>query len=73
MIGSNKALVIEEGFKMQLPFELTYSCFKHNEDTLVHCGKCLGCKDRKASFKHAIELYFQKTHLRLSDPTVYEQ
>jgi len=45
-----KVDLIKIGTKMQIPFELTWSCFRSG---LFHCGKCGNCYVRKESFYKA--------------------
>jgi 7-cyano-7-deazaguanine synthase len=58
--GKRKSEVIEEGVKLGVPFELTWSCYR--EDT-KHCGKCESCVNRKKAFKEA----------GIADRTKYEE
>ena len=51
--------VIELGDILNVPFNDTWSCGLNGK---IHCGKCLGCLNRKESFK--------KTSVK--DPTEYE-
>lgn len=54
-----KTQIAEEGARLCVPFELTYSCYKGGEK---HCGKCGTCVERKEAFRDA----------GLDDPTEYE-
>lgn len=56
----NKANIISQGDELEVPFELTYSCYKGDE---IHCGKCGACNERKESFRNA----------GVIDPTVYKE
>ena len=47
-IGLNKAQVISRGLKMQVPYEMTWSCYEGSERP---CGMCGTCRDRQAAFK----------------------
>lgn len=42
-----KDKVILEGIELEVPFELTYSCYQSGQ---VPCGKCGGCLDRARAF-----------------------
>ena len=54
-----KAKIVEVGSRLNVPFELTYSCYKGGEK---HCGKCPTCIERKKAFELA----------GINDPTEYE-
>lgn len=59
-INKNKAQVVAEGLKLNVPYELTWSCY-HGGDK--QCGVCGTCIDRKAAFAaNGVE-----------DPQVYEK
>ena len=57
--GRKKSEVITEGEKLDVPFELTWSCYLDGDK---HCGKCESCVNRKKAFKEAA----------IADPTAYE-
>ena len=57
--GGKKSDLIEEGAKLGVPFELTWSCYR---DGTNHCGKCESCVNRKKAFREA----------GVKDPTKYE-
>lgn len=48
LINMNKAQVVETGLKLNVPYELTWSCY-HGGDKA--CGKCGTCIDRLNAFK----------------------
>lgn len=54
-----KANIVEYGYKLQVPFKLTYSCYEGMES---HCGLCGTCMERQEAFKLA----------GVIDPTDYE-
>lgn len=47
-IGMNKAQVVAEGLKLNVPYELTWSCYEGGSKP---CGVCGTCRDRAAAFK----------------------
>jgi 7-cyano-7-deazaguanine synthase len=51
--------IVMEGIKLNVPFDLTWSCYKGGEKA---CGKCAACKGRLAAFAKCLEV----------DPTEYE-
>ncbi|MCL2475912.1 7-cyano-7-deazaguanine synthase QueC [Candidatus Bathycorpusculum sp.] len=53
-----KSEVIEEGRKLGVPFEFTWSCYL---DGAIHCGKCEACVNRRKAF----------TATGTADPTKY--
>ena len=57
--SGKKSDLIEEGVKLGVPFELTWSCYKDGEK---HCGICESCMNRKKAFKEA----------KMPDHTMYE-
>lgn len=46
--GTNKAGVVRDGLRMNVPYELTWSCYKGGEKP---CGKCGTCIDRAKAFR----------------------
>lgn len=57
-IHMTKAEIAKTGHKLNVPFELTWSCYKGEE---LHCGRCGTCTERAEAFLHA----------ELPDPTHY--
>ena len=54
-----KADIVHRGAELQVPFELTWSCYKGGEK---HCGRCGTCVERREAFYLA----------GVKDPTKYE-
>lgn len=48
LVSLTKAQVVAEGLRLEVPFELTWSCYKGGE---LQCGKCGTCIDRANAFK----------------------
>lgn len=46
-IGMNKGEIVKEGIALQVPYELTWSCYEGGEKP---CGVCGTCRDRIAAF-----------------------
>jgi 7-cyano-7-deazaguanine synthase len=57
--GKRKSEVIRTGAELNVPFELTWSCYR---DSQKHCGKCESCVNRKKAFRET----------GIKDPTKYE-
>jgi len=49
-VGHTKAQIVQLGAELEVPFGLTWSCYKGREK---HCGKCGTCIERKQAFKDA--------------------
>ncbi len=47
-VSWGKKDVVELGLKLNVPYELTWSCYEGRDKP---CGKCATCLDRKAAFK----------------------
>lgn len=47
-INWNKTLVIKEGLRLNVPYELTWSCYEGGEHP---CGRCATCIDRQKAFE----------------------
>lgn len=48
LIDMDKIDIVKTGVDYNVPFELTYSCYK---GTHTHCGVCESCKRRKRAFR----------------------
>lgn len=59
-IHMTKTDIIKLGKKLNVPFELTWSCYDGKD---IHCGKCGTCIQRRQSFIDA----------NISDPTKYRE
>lgn len=61
----NKADILDIGQKLEVPYEMTYSCYNGGQDITgkpFHCGRCGACVERKESFQV----------VGVKDPTKYE-
>ena len=58
--GVRKSDIVRSGETYDVPWELTWSCYKGGR---MHCGVCPTCQARKQAFKDA----------RVTDPTEYAQ
>lgn len=47
-IGLNKAGVVKKGLELNVPYELTWSCYEGHDKA---CGRCGTCIDRKKAFE----------------------
>lgn len=47
LITLNKAGVVKKGLELEVPYELTWSCYEGKEE---QCGKCGTCIDRRNAF-----------------------
>ena len=47
-IGMTKAEVVAQGVKLNVPYEMTWSCYEGNDKP---CGVCGTCRDRIAAFR----------------------
>jgi len=64
-INKDKDEVVKTGNELNVPFELTYSCYQENSfknNLPTHCGTCENCMLRKKAF------YFAA----IKDPTIYK-
>jgi len=57
--GKSKEEVVRMGLEMNVPFDVTWSCYW---DRAVHCGTCVSCRERKEAF----------AAVGVSDPVEYE-
>lgn len=57
-IDATKAEIVGIGSRLNVPFALTWSCYKGGD---IHCGTCGTCTERKEAFKLA----------NVEDPTLY--
>lgn len=57
-VSSTKADIVTIGSNLQVPYELTWSCYKGET---LHCGTCPTCRSRKTAFEAA----------SIIDPTKY--
>lgn len=48
LINMNKATVVKTGLELEVPYDLTWSCYEGGEK---QCGTCGTCIDRKAAFE----------------------
>jgi 7-cyano-7-deazaguanine synthase len=58
-IFKGKHDIVVMGHKLEVPYELSWSCYKGGD---IHCGRCGTCVERKEAFRLA----------RVKDPTTYE-
>lgn len=47
-VNWSKARIVEEGLKLGVPFELTWSCYEGGDEP---CGACATCLDRQRAFE----------------------
>ena len=59
-VNISKNEVVKIGKKLDVPFELTWSCY---EGEIKHCGACSACRERKYAFEEA----------GIDDPTIYKK
>lgn len=57
-VNKDKGYIVQIGAQLNVPFELTWSCYK---GLATHCGKCGACNERKEAFVKA----------HVPDPTIY--
>lgn len=46
-VGKTKADIVKVGLELNVPYELTWSCYERGE---IPCGVCATCRDRAAAF-----------------------
>ena len=46
-LGKTKADIVKIGLELNVPYELTWSCYERGE---IPCGVCATCRDRAAAF-----------------------
>ncbi len=49
-VGRSKSGIVSDGAALEVPFYLTYSCYKGSER---HCGRCGTCVERREAFQLA--------------------
>jgi 7-cyano-7-deazaguanine synthase len=47
-VNAHKSDIVKAGLEINVPYELTWSCYKGGEK---QCGKCATCLDRRAAFE----------------------
>lgn len=47
-VGMSKAEVVKTGLELNVPYEMTWSCYEGNDKP---CGKCGTCIDRENAFR----------------------
>src|SRR5947208_2400810 len=57
--GKSKEEVVRMGLEMNVPFDVTWSCYW---DRAVHCGTCISCRERRDAF----------ANVGIEDPVEYE-
>jgi 7-cyano-7-deazaguanine synthase len=45
--GFTKAMIVELGASLDVPYDMTYSCYEGHR---IHCGKCGTCVERREAF-----------------------
>jgi 7-cyano-7-deazaguanine synthase len=58
LLNKSKGEVIQLGNELNVPFELTWSCYESGN---VHCGQCGACQNRREGFRE----------VNIPDPTQY--
>jgi 7-cyano-7-deazaguanine synthase len=56
----DKAQIVRDGYRMDVPYNLTWSCYQGG---VTHCGICPTCRARQQAFEAA----------RVPDPTMYQE
>lgn len=59
-VRMNKSDIVRLGSELEVPYEMTWSCYGGD---MKHCGTCSACRERKRAFSEA----------GVRDPTVYRE
>jgi 7-cyano-7-deazaguanine synthase len=68
-VYSSKADIAEKAFRLEVPIEETWSCYKGGK---IHCGKCGTCVERLEAIDEALHRLDPKGDFELMDKTEYE-
>ena len=58
-VNMDKSEIVKLGSKLQVPYEITWTCYVGGE---LHCGTCSACNERKRAFSES----------GITDPTRYQ-
>lgn len=50
--GKHKGHVVERGLELNVPYDLTWSCYKGEDEDGLACGKCGTCIQRLNAFEY---------------------
>lgn len=67
-IGTDKVGILETGFRLGVPYELTRTCYK---DQPIACGKCGSCQERLYAFAMIDKVDPIEYETYDADPTAY--